>query len=216
MTMYLPLQPDGTPPEGAVPDSPRYERVLKTELPAAYRFPVAGAGLALIAAGALVMVGGEPWGIFGMIAGGGAVLAGVTGGARHDQYRRSPNGTFVKATPAYEEQETYASLVKQGTLPVWVRAAAGLAGTLMAVLVLSGLFDSPLHADELKMLAFVGALVIGLLYVAITGRSVTRNHEPPLPPRFRELADPTRPLPPEVFARDARGGQDRAPPLEGA
>ena len=203
MTMYLPLLPDGTPPDGAVPDSPRYERLTKYEVPEHLRLPLGATGGAAIVLGAVMMYFGDPWGILSCVAGSAPLVAAFTGGGSSAEYRESQSGAFVEATTEHEEQATYASGLKAGTLPVWYRVVAGLGGLPMAILAVLALFESPFGADDLRMVLIVGALAAALLYVAITGRSLWRTHEPPLPPRFRELADPALPLPAELFARDA-------------
>lgn len=212
MTEFLKLGPDGTPPEGAVPGSPRFERVRETELRGEYRLPLGMAGVVMAGAGALVVRGHDPWGILGCIAGGGALLAALTGGGRRDRYRRAENGAYVKATPEHEAQLAYERLAGEGKSPPWYRAVTGLAGALMVVFLVIGFFDSPMGTDELKAVLLVGLVALLLIYIAITGRSPWRNPDPPLPPGFRDYADPTRPLPPEVFSRGlppATGGPSR-------
>ncbi|MBV9109320.1 MAG: hypothetical protein JO306_07935 [Gemmatimonadetes bacterium] len=201
MTMYLPLRPDGTPPEGAAPDSPRYERVLTTEVPSGLRLPLGVAGAAIVAAGAVMVHLGIPWGILGWIAGGAAVVAAATGGMRGFEWRTAPHGAWVEATPEHAEETAHARSRSQSRT---YRAGAGILGACFTFFLLLETVSPTGGTRDWKILLLLAVLAVVLSVIAITGRlPLTDDVEAPLPPRFHEFADPTLPLPPEAFAAPA-------------
>jgi hypothetical protein len=201
MTMYLPLPPDGTPPEGAAPDSPRYERVLTTEVPSRFRLPLGVAGAAIVAAGAVMVHFGIPWGVLGWIGGGAALLAAATGGARSHEWRLAPGGTWVEATPEHADETAHAISVAMSRR---YRIGAGFLGACFAFFLFLEIFFPVDGVRDWQVLAILATLALALLVIAIKGTlPLTDDVEAPLPSRFREYADPARPLPPEAFAAPA-------------
>ncbi|WP_325309271.1 hypothetical protein [Longimicrobium sp.] len=193
------------PPEAA-PWTERYEMVTGRELSERMRRRILTGGSVVAAGSILALVLGSPWGIPPLVAGIGAIAAGITGGGQTARLVGRPDGRhiWVELPP-----EPPAAAPPRGRLRrAWnfiTRSPLGQAAYVAGVSVLGAiiLFHPPL-AVALKIVA--GGAVA---YLGMTAGHLVEiwNRRTPLgaPPskEFLELSDPRRPLagaPPRVSA----------------
>jgi hypothetical protein len=209
MAMYLRADDErlgSEPTAGAA----RFERILETELPRGFRLPVAAAGAAALLGSIAVFSARAPWAVFGMIAGAGALVAGATGGRRTDRYEPAPDGDFVLAPPEVEAAVLHEQWLHPFSIPT--RILAGFVGLLfVAILALNLAGLRGLHRQDAVGILIPAALAASLLYLAFRGNTPLGSDpaELPLPPRFHELADPRRPLPPDALPPPPASTLDR-------
>ncbi|MFL5384247.1 MAG: hypothetical protein ACJ8GN_17130 [Longimicrobiaceae bacterium] len=212
--MALYLQPDSPelPPGSVEPDAPRYERLAQRALTVRQRMLCGGAGALVALGGAWLGSLDDTWVTAVVGIGIALILFGLDGGRRLYEYCESANGTFVLAPATVEARITERRDERVRASLARARAGAGLVGAVFLIGFLGGLARLIQHPGDWLTLLWTGPFAAGMLWFAITGDAgwlpfFGSEELEAASPRFHELADPARPLPPEAV-RDAAASDD--------
>ncbi|HEU4558875.1 MAG TPA: hypothetical protein VFS20_13535 [Longimicrobium sp.] len=190
------IEPGSELPDGVDPDAARYDVVVRSEMSPAARLAAAAVGAVTALASAAALVVGVPWGVISLLAGFALIAVGVAGENESVTFRRSENGGWVQAEaelPAAEPLPHFAP---------WERVLYGTLSAAFVAMMLSGWIEGNL--------LLVGAVSAGLAAAAVWDSLPIRRRDPNnalvAELRFRELANPARPLTPEDLGLGVDGG----------
>lgn len=190
------IEPGGGLPDGVDPGAARFDVVVRSEMSPGARLAAAAAGAAIALASAATLVAGVPWGVISLLAGIALIAVGVAGGDESVTFRRSENGGWVQAEAELPPGEPLPHFA------AWERVLYGTLSAAFVAMMLTGRIEGNL--------LLVGAVSAGLAAAAVWDSLPIRRRDPNnalvAELRFRELANPARPLTPEDLGRTVDGG----------
>lgn len=203
MSLYLEVDSAELPPDSIAPDTPRFERLTRRAWPVRKRVLSVAAGALVSLAGAWLMIGGDSWAQHLVVGGMVAIWLGADGGNRLHEYQEKPDGAYILVPAEVEARITTQREQKIQASVGRARAGALVVGVLGALGWLLSLLMVPDSPSEWVKLLGTGVFVAGMLRFAIKGDlrflplfGGDADEPEAASPRFHELADPTRPLPP--------------------
>lgn len=190
------VEPGAPLPDDVNPGAVRYEAMVHTEVSEKWRRPAAFAGAALTLGSAGLLAAAVPWGILSLLAGIALIVTGVTGGMECVTFRRSEAGAWVEAEAELPPAEPLPQFAP------WERVLYGTLSTAFFALMLTERIEG-----NLLLVGTVGAgLAVAAVWDSLPIRRRDPNNELVADLRFRELANPARPLTPEDLGAIADGG----------